>query len=38
MTALYNKYGTVNVKTWQSNSVKIDITILCECRQPARSR
>lgn len=28
MTALYNKYGTVNVKTWQSNSVKIDITIL----------
>lgn len=28
MTALYNKYGTVNVKTWQSNSVKIDITIV----------
>ncbi|MBV6441516.1 MAG: hypothetical protein DYG98_06250 [Haliscomenobacteraceae bacterium CHB4] len=28
MTALYNKYGTVNVKTWQNNSVKIDITII----------
>jgi hypothetical protein len=28
MTALYNKYGTVNVKTWQSNSVKIDISIV----------
>lgn len=28
MTALYNKYGQVNVKTWQNNSVKIDITIV----------
>lgn len=28
MTALYNKYGAVNVKTWQSNNVKIDITII----------
>ncbi|GAB4487246.1 MAG: hypothetical protein OHK0019_02030 [Saprospiraceae bacterium] len=28
MTALYNKYGTVNVKTWQNHSVKIDITII----------
>ena len=28
MTALYNKYGAVNVKTWQNNSVKIDITIV----------
>lgn len=27
MTALYNKYGQVNVKTWPNNSVKIDITI-----------
>lgn len=27
MTALYNKYGQVNVKTWANNSVKIDITI-----------
>ena len=27
MTALYNKYGAVNVKTWPNNSVKIDITI-----------
>ena len=26
-TALYNKYGTVTVKTWASNSVKIDINI-----------
>ncbi|MBX2891110.1 MAG: DUF4097 family beta strand repeat protein [Saprospiraceae bacterium] len=28
MTALYNKYGKVNVKTWQNNTVKIDITIV----------
>ena len=28
MTALYNKYGSVNVKTWANNSVKIDITIV----------
>lgn len=28
MTALYNKYGTVNVKSWNNTSVKIDITIL----------
>ena len=28
MTALYDKYGTVNVKTWNNNSVKIDITII----------
>jgi hypothetical protein len=28
MTALYNKYGNVNVKTWNDNKVKIDITIL----------
>ncbi|MFN0035476.1 MAG: hypothetical protein ACKVUS_10420 [Saprospiraceae bacterium] len=27
-TALYNKYGTVNVKTWANNSVKIDVTIV----------
>lgn len=27
MTAIYNKYGTVNVKSWQNNSVKIDVTI-----------
>lgn len=32
MTALYNKYGTVNVKTWQNNSVKIDITILVNAK------
>jgi hypothetical protein len=28
MTALYNKYGKVNVNTWQNNSVKIDISIV----------
>lgn len=28
MTALYDKYGTVNVKTWNNNSVKIDINII----------
>jgi hypothetical protein len=27
-TALYNKYGKVNVNTWANNSVKIDITIV----------
>lgn len=27
MTALYNRYGKVNVHTWQENKVKIDITI-----------
>lgn len=27
MTALYNKYGKVNVNTWNENKVKIDITI-----------
>lgn len=31
-TALYNKYGTVNVKTWQNNSVKIDITIIVNAK------
>lgn len=28
MTALYNKYGKVNVNTWSKNTVKIEITIL----------
>lgn len=28
MTAMYNKYGKMNVNTWQNNSVKIDITIV----------
>ncbi len=28
MTAIYNKYGKVNVNTWANKSVKIDITIL----------
>jgi hypothetical protein len=28
VTALYNKYGKVNVNTWSRNSVKIDITIV----------
>ena len=32
MTAVYNKYGTVNVKTWGNNSVKIDITIIVNAK------
>ncbi len=32
MTALYNKYGKVTVKTWQNNSVKIDITIVVRAK------
>lgn len=28
MTAIYNKNGKVNIKTWQNNSVKINITIV----------
>jgi len=32
MTALYNKYGQVNVKTWQNKSVKIDITIIVNAK------
>ncbi|HAD14913.1 MAG TPA: hypothetical protein DCF33_21000 [Saprospirales bacterium] len=31
-TALYNRYGTVNVKTWQNNTVKIDITIIVNAK------
>ncbi|MBK9336607.1 MAG: hypothetical protein IPM98_08430 [Lewinellaceae bacterium] len=27
-TAVYNKYGKVNINTWANNSVKIDITII----------
>lgn len=32
MTAVYNKYGTVNVKTWDKNTVKIDVTILVNAK------
>lgn len=32
MTAIYNKYGTVNVKTWGNNSVKIDINIIVNAK------
>ncbi len=32
ITAIYNKYGMVNVKTWSNNSVKIDITIIVNAR------
>lgn len=28
MTAIYNRYGKVNIRTWGENKVKIDITIL----------
>lgn len=31
-TALYNKYGNVKVKTWQNNSVKIDVTIVVNAK------
>ncbi|MFN0214216.1 MAG: hypothetical protein ACKVT2_08165 [Saprospiraceae bacterium] len=31
-TALYNKYGNVNVKTWQNNTVKIDVTIVVNAK------
>jgi hypothetical protein len=27
MTAIYNRYGKININTWQKNTVKIDITI-----------
>jgi len=32
MTALYNKYGKVNVRTWPNNTVKIDITIVVRAK------
>lgn len=32
MTAIYNKSGKVNIKTWQNNSVKIDITIVVHAK------
>ncbi|MFN0176396.1 MAG: hypothetical protein ACKVU0_17275 [Saprospiraceae bacterium] len=31
-TALYNKYGDVKVKTWQNNSVKIDVTFVVNAK------
>lgn len=31
-TAIYNKYGKVNINTWSNNSVKIDITIIVNAR------
>lgn len=31
-TALINKYGKINVKTWLNNSVKIDITIIVHAK------
>lgn len=32
MTAIHNKYGTVNIKTWGNNSVKIGITIIVNAK------
>lgn len=32
MTAIYNKFGAVNVKTWNKNVVKIDIVILVNAK------
>lgn len=31
-TALYNRYGDINVKTWQSNTVKINVTIVVNAK------
>lgn len=31
-TSLYNKSGKVNVRTWQNNSVKIDITLVVHAK------
>lgn len=33
MTALYNKYGKVNVNTWQNNFVKIDVNIIVNANE-----
>lgn len=33
MTAIYNKYGKVNVNTWANKSVKIDITIIVNANE-----
>jgi hypothetical protein len=37
MTALYNKYGKVNVNTWGNNSVKIDITIVVNANKQSEA-
>jgi hypothetical protein len=37
MTALYNKYGKVNVNTWNNNSVKIDITIVVNANKQSEA-
>ncbi|MFN4253961.1 MAG: hypothetical protein ACK4Q5_03010 [Saprospiraceae bacterium] len=36
-TALYNKYGKVNVKTWQNTSVKIDVTIVVNAKNQSEA-
>jgi hypothetical protein len=37
MTALYNKYGKVNVNTWNNSSVKIDITIVVNANKQSEA-
>jgi hypothetical protein len=37
MTALYNKYGKVNVNTWQNNSVKIEINIVVNASDQSKA-
>ncbi len=32
MTALYNQYGKMTIKTWQNNSVRINITIVVNAK------
>ena len=32
MTAIYNKYGKINISTWTNNTVKIDITIIVNAK------
>lgn len=34
-TALYNKYGKVDVKTWDKNRVKVDVTIIVNASSEA---
>lgn len=37
-TALYNKYGKIDVKTWDKNRVKIDVTIVVNASSEASAQ
>lgn len=37
-TALYNKYGKVDVKTWDKNRVKVDVTIVVNASSEATAQ